>query len=419
MSFKTALSGLNAAQTDLDVISNNIANSETTGFKGSRTEFADVYANTFSGVAGSAPGAGVTVSRISQDFSQGNLEFTTRNLDLALEGQGFFVLNDAAGAMEYSRAGAYFLDRDGFVVNAHGSRLQGYPPTGNGNFSTGLLNDIQVNPTTGAPQATTLVDMGLNLDASELPPVLPFDPLTMPAPDPDSYNRSAATVVYDSLGVSHNLTHFFVKDPLVLNQWQVYSYVENPVTGAGQELTPSGQTINFLPDGTLSTAMPLAYAATGYIGADTGANELTLNMDFTDSTQYGSAFTLNNVSQDGFTTGRLSSIDVDDEGTVSARFTNGQFLVLARVALANFASPDNLAQLGDTAWGDSFAAGDVILGEAMTGQFGAIHSGALEGSNVDIAEELVNLIVAQRNYQANAQSISTEDQITQTIINLR
>lgn len=416
MAFKTALSGLNAAQTDLDVVSNNIANAETTGFKGSRAEFADVYALTFSGVAGTVPGAGVSVSQISQDFSQGNIEFTTRNLDMAIEGQGFFVLQDPTGAAEYTRAGSFYLDREGYVVNAQQSRVQAYPPSTNGNFSTGILNDLQINPSAGAPQATTLVEMGVNLDATEAPPaVVPFDPN-----DPDTYNRATSIVTYDSLGVAHNVTYYFMKDPLVANQWDVRTYLNpNDPAGVPEELTPTPQTLNFNPDGTLATAMPLTFNASTIITGDTGANEMTLGLDLSNTTQYGSAFAINDLSQNGFTTGRLSSIEVDDNGTVSSRFTNGQSLVIGRLAMASFANPNGLAQLGDTAWGDTFAAGDVVLGEALTGQFGAIHSGALESSNVDIAEELVNLIIAQRNYQANAQSISTEDQITQTIINIR
>lgn len=420
MTFKASLSGLNAAQADLDVISNNIANSETTGFKSSRTEFSDVYASAFSSIANTSPGAGVTVGQVSQQFDQGNLQFTSRDMDLAIEGQGFFVLRNTAGSLQYSRAGVMGVDRDGYIVTEDQSRLQAYPPAANGTFSTGNMGDLRIQSAVGSPQATTQVNVGLNLDATEVYPGSPGVPLVFDPNLPNTYNRSSSIIGFDSLGVQHNINSYFVKDSVVSNRWFMYSYIDG--TNPADELTVGGVSpvqLDFDSGGLLTTVMPVAYDPTTTINAATGANEMVLTMDLTGSSQYGSPFALNAMSQDGFGTGNFSGVAIEDSGIVSAQYTNGQFTIIGKIALATFANPQGLAQLGSSSWGDTQAAGDVTFGEALTGEFGAIHSGALEASNVDIAAELVKLIIAQRNYQANAQAISTEDQMTQTIINIR
>ncbi len=420
MSFKSSLSGLNAAQVDLDVISNNIANSETVGFKSSRTEFADIYASSFSGAANTSAGSGVVVNGTSQQFTQGNLEFTARDLDLAIEGQGFFVLRDTAGAFQYTRAGVMGLDRDGYVVNESDARLQAYPPLAGGTFSTGNMADLQVTSTTGAPQATTQIAIGMNLDASENYPGFPGAPTVFDPTVPTSYNRATSIIGFDSLGVQHNVNYYFVKDSAIANRWSLYTYLDG--TAAADQLTSGGVSpvqLDFDNAGLLTTAMPFTYDVTTTVNAATGANELTMQMALNGTTQYASNFAVNSMTQDGFSTGNFVGVAIDDLGIVSARYTNGQSATLGKIALATFANPQGLIKLGDNAWGDSYVAGDVTYGEALAGEFGAIHSGVLETSNVDIAEELVKLIVAQRNYQANAQAISTEDQMTQTIINIR
>lgn len=410
MSFSTALSGLNAAQTDLNVTGNNIANASTTGFKGSRTEFVDVYASSFLGVGSTTAGSGVRVSSITQDFSQGNVEFTSNNLDMALNGDGFFVMSDN-GAAVYTRAGSFHLDRNGYIVNSQDARLQAFPATNAGNFDTGVLNDLQIQTSEGAPASTTAVAVGVNLPASDDEPAAAFDPNNA-----DTYNASSSLVIYDSLGTAHNGTMYFRKDettPPGVNLWNAYVYADGTLLTSGGA---SPLQLSFNPDGTLLTGMPVVYDA---YATTTGSNPINMTFDFSDTTQFGSEFGVNVLQQDGFATGRLSGINIDATGIVSARYTNGQSNILGKIALASFANSQGLNQLGDTSWAETFTSGDRVLGEAGRGTFGVVQSGAVESSNIDVAEQLVDLITAQRNYQANAQVISTEDQVTQTIINIR
>lgn len=405
MPFRTALSGLNAASADLRITGNNVANSATVGFKQSRAEFADVFALSYSGISQNAVGAGVRISSVSQQFTQGNVDFTGNNLDLALNGQGFFVLSDR-GTQVYSRAGAFQVDRDGYVVNSSGQRLQAYPPASDDGtaFSTGMLGDLQLDASESAPQATSLVGATLNLSAeAEDLSALPFD-----ATDPNTFNYTTSLTVFDSLGQAHTGTMYFRNTgPL---QWESHFAIDGNVVGGAQPL-------NFNSDGTL--AAPLTPVGFGAYDPGTGADPIDLEVDFSSATQFGSSSSVSALRQDGFTTGRLSSIDIDPNGVVLARFTNGQSRALGQVALASFPNPQGLQQLGDNAWAATFGAGEVVLGSAGSGTFGAIQSGGLEASNVDLSEQLVNLITAQRNFQANAQVISTADTITQTIINLR
>ncbi len=407
MPFRIALSGLNAAQTELAVTGNNIANSSTAGFKRSRTEFGDVYAVAFEGISSLATGNGVSVNSITQNFSQGNIDFTERNLDLAVSGQGFFVLSDASG-QTFTRAGVFHIERDGLIVNQSGQRLQVFPSIIGGGFNTGVLSDIQLSTSDGPPQATSDIDATLNLSASDTVPVtVPFDPN-----DPTSFNNSTSTVIYDSLGSPHTSTLYYVKSA-VLNQWDTYQFIDG-----GSAVTSGGVSpisITFNQDGTIAGPTSIAYDA---VASGTGALPIQVNVNYPNTTQFGSPFAVNGLSQDGFTTGRLSGIDIDDEGIVFARFTNGQSNALGKVALANFANVGGLRQQGDTSWAQSFESGDLVLGEANTASFGLVQSGALEASNVDIAANLVNLITAQRNFQANAQVISAADTVTQTIINI-
>ncbi|HSM27071.1 MAG TPA: flagellar hook protein FlgE [Thioalkalivibrio sp.] len=404
MPFRTALSGLNAASADLRVTGNNIANSGTVGFKESRAEFADVFALSQGGISQTAIGTGTKLAAVTQQFGQGNIDFTGNNLDLALNGDGFFVLSDS-GSRIYSRAGAFQVNRDGFVVNAQGQRLQVYPrqdELGN-QFNTGLLSDLQLSTSEAPPNATSEIEARVNLPAGVDPIAIPFD-----IDDPASFNNATSVTVYDSLGQSHTATLYFRNTaPL---QWESYLAIDgNPVGGA--------QPLQFNPDGTVLA--PTAPFDFGAYDPGNGAELLEIEFDLSAATQYGGAFNVTSLRQDGFTTGRLSGIDIDPTGVVFARFTNGQAQSLGKVALANFANPQALQQLGDNTWGETFGAGDVILGEADTGNFGLIQSGGLEASNVDIAQQLVNLITAQRNFQANAQVISTADTVTQTIINIR
>lgn len=413
MPFRIALSGLNAASSDLKTTANNIANASTTGFKGSRPEFVDIFAVSYGGVSATAIGGGTRLAAVSQQFGQGNIDFTDNNLDMAISGQGFYILDDN-GVRLFTRAGAFRVDRDGNVVNSGGQRLQVFPATTTALgtvFDTGRLTSLQLSTSEGAPNATTTITSLLNLDASSTTPVPAFN---IANPQPDQYNSSTSMTIYDSLGSQHTATQYFRKT--AANTWDVYMYIDGSLV---QTTAPANSaTITFNPDGTLATPVGGQIAYSAY-APTTGANNISLTTNYLSATQYGSPFAVNSLRQDGYATGRLSGIDVDPEGVVSARFTNGQSQILGKIALANFPNPQGMAPQGDTVWGETFAAGDLLLGEAGTSSFGLIQSGALESSNVDVAEQLVNLITAQRNFQANAQVISTADAVTQTIINIR
>lgn len=405
MPFRLALSGLNAAQADLSVTANNIANTATAGFKGSRAEFAEMFSVSPQGVSSVAIGNGVRVSNVAQQFSQGNIDFTDNSLDLAVSGQGFFILNDG-GALAYTRAGAFQLDRDGYVVNSQNQRLQAYPPTANGGFNTGALNDIQLVTSESAPAATTSAEVVLNLPANAAQPTTaPFDPA-----DLNSYNRATSLTTYDSLGAAHTSTLYFIKTANP-NEWTTQLYVDGTAVGGAQ-------TLQYSNTGALTAPAGGQITFPAYTPA-TGAAAMNMTFDFGRSTQYGASFNVSAVTQNGYTTGRLIGIDIDSTGVVQARFTNGRSLALGQVALSNFANPQGLQQLGDTNWAETFGSGQALRGQAGNSGFGLIQSGALEASNVDITEQLVNMITAQRNFQANAQMISTADAVTQAIINIR
>ena len=405
MPFTIALSGLNAASADLGVTANNIANVNTNGFKMSRAQYAEVFAVGTQSVSSSASGSGVKLASIAQQFTQGNIDFTDNALDLAIGGEGFFVLNDN-GARSYSRAGAFGVDNQGYVVNAQGARLQAYPFAGSGLFNTGTPVDLQLTTGANPPAATTRADFGINLPANAAVPANPvFDPA-----DPSSFNHTTSVTVYDSLGAAHTATVYFIKDAAV-NAWNTEVQIGGTAVGGASQIV-------FNPDGSLNTPagglMPLAPYT-----PSTGAADIAMSLDFGSATQFGDNFGVNSLSQDGFTTGRLTGVSVDTEGIVFARFTNGQSTSLGKLALANFVNPQGLQQIGDTAWAESFQSGSALLGESGTASFGNIQSGALEASNVDLTAQLVQMITAQRNFQANAQMISTADTVTQTVINIR
>lgn len=418
MPFRIALSGLNAASTDLEVTGNNIANSATNGFKESRAEFADVYANAIQDTSSNAAGQGVRVARIAQQFGQGTIDFTSNNLDLAISGQGFFVLETPDGSQAFTRAGAYSVDREGYVINHSADKLQVYEAVigvgGATTFNTGVLQDLQLPTTPSAPAASTTITAAVNVNSSAVAPTPAFNPA-----NPASYNSSTSTTVYDSLGNAHTSTMYYRKTGS--NTWQQHLYVDgNSVPPAGQAAgTPF--VLGFDSAGALTTIDGAAATSATTAAYDplNGAAAITLDLDLSGTTQYGSAFAVNNLTQDGYTSGRLAGVDIDTEGVVFARYTNGQSSALGKVAMAKFNNQQGMRQVGDTNWVESFASGTPQLGEAGTSSFGQIQSGALESSNVDIAEQLVNLITAQRNFQANAEVISTADSITQTVINIR
>ncbi|MBI3560098.1 MAG: flagellar hook protein FlgE [Gammaproteobacteria bacterium] len=418
MPFRTALSGINAAGEELRVIANNVANASTVGFKESRAEFADVYAAS-DGASDSAIGTGVRLAGVSQQFGQGNIGFTNNKMDLAINGRGFFVLDDN-GSRGYSRAGNFQVDREGFIVNNSGSKLVVNGADEKGSI-TGAVGPLKLDRSNIKPQATNMVEVGLNLDSAQSrPPTTPFSPEI-----PSSFNHSTSLTVFDSLGGSHLATMYYAKGEKP-GEWEMYTLIDGKDIKGATAPPFKPDTLTFNAAGHLGaingTAVPPGMIE--YPGFDTGsgAEPLHLKMNLLSNspiTQFGARFNVNALTQNGFTSGRLSGVDIDDTGIVRARFSNGQTKTLGQVALADFSNPQGLRPLGNTAWAESAASGVPLLGTPGSGSLGIIQSGALEGSNVDLTAQLVNMITAQRNYQANAQVIHTADTVTQTIINIR
>lgn len=402
MSFQQGLSGLNAAAQNLDVIGNNVSNASTVGFKQSKAEFADVYANSLTGAGGSQVGIGVKVSQVAQQFTQGNITASNNPLDMAINGGGFFRM-DNNGLITFQRNGQFQLDKNGYIVNSSGDKLTGYTANSSGVLSTGSAGPLSISTSDLAPKQTSSINAVLNLDSTSAVPVT--TPFSMT--DPTSFNTSTAVSVYDSLGNSHTLQSYYVKT--APGTWDVYASTDGGAAAAAG-------TLNFNSSGALTTPMPFSVSVAVTSGAATPFN---VAVDFTGTTQFGSAFSVNTLNQDGYTSGRLASFSVGADGTVVGSYTNGQTNVLGQVVLANFANPNGLQPLGNNQWGETATSGTPLVGTPTTGSLGTLQSSALEESNVDLTAELVNMITAQRVYQANAQTIKTEDQVMQTLVNLR
>lgn len=550
MSFNIGLTGIRAADSDLRVTGNNIANASTTGFKRSRAEFGDVYSSSMVGIANNATGSGVMLADIAQQFTQGNITFTDNVLDLSIDGSGFFIMSDG-GDISYTRSGMFSTDNQGFVVNNAGFRLQGYSADGQSNIVRGVLTDLQIDASNQAPRLTSSINSRFNLDSTESAPekvtqtitaadlvdmtslaeielhttmgthslgdllagltdispggvadalnakskemgfdvvatagaggiavalgdgfllsrnadgnntvdageILPIDSRSavFNAANPETYNSATSVTIYDSLGNPHVMTQYFVKQRTVsadetrdsassiaatANNWRMYVQIDGRDVGPTDVSGDSeGFAMRFGTDGRLHPASGQSFvidnwtpldANGNYNGALTSVPGATIPLptpptssnfviNIAGSTQFGSGFGVNDVAQDGYTTGRLSGVSIDSAGVVFARFTNGQAQVLGQVALASFNNEQGLQAQGGTAWTETFESGSPLVGVPQTAALGLIHSGALEDSNVDLSEELVNLIIAQRNYQSNAKTIETADQVTQTILNI-
>jgi flagellar hook protein FlgE len=415
-SFSIALSGLTAASSDLDLTSNNIANADTVGFKQSRAEFADVYAAGAVSLNTGVAGEGVRVASTPQQFDQGPISSSSANLDLAISGDGFFTLKNSSGTV-YSRNGQFAEDSTGNVVSSTGAALQVYPPVvgGTGGFNTGTLSDLNLQTAQSAPLPTTTANVILNLPAGSTPPAAAagvFDPTK-----PLTYTESTSTTVYDSLGAALPATFYFVATAAAAtapptSTWTVYTRVNGDVATSATE---SGQTLVFNDAGAVN--VPAASTLTfAFSPIDGSAAPQNIAVNFGATTQYGAAFGVTAITQNGYATGQLSTVAIDPTGIVSAVYTNGRSTELGQLALANFPNEQGLKQLGDTNWSQTFTSGDVVQGTAGSASFGSIQSGALEGSNVDLTTQLVNMITAQRAFDANAQVITTANQESQTVI---
>lgn len=397
MAFSQALSGLNAAATNLNVVSNNIANSQTVGFKSSTTQFADVY-------SGAKVGLGVRVDGVVQNFTAGNLESTDRGLDLAISGSGFFRF-EQGDQMVYSRNGQLTLTPEGYLQNAQGAQLLG-------------ANGVIQIPTDGLQaQPTTEVITALNLDSGSDVIAATFD-----ANDPATYSYANTATVFDSLGNSHELTMYFTKTGI--NTWEVRSAMDGALgttTVEDTSATPSTfttetavQAVSFTSSGLLGSYAPSTFD----FAMSNGAADINFELDLTGSTQFGNDFEVASMTQDGYTAGSLVGFSVDENGNVIGNYSNEQTQILGQIQLASFRNPEGLQPVGDNAWVETAASGQALVGVAGIGQFGSLESGVVETSNVDLTKELVNLIIAQRNFQANAQSVKTQSDVLEQAVNL-
>lgn len=407
MSFQQGLSGLNAASKTLEVIGNNVSNANTVGFKQSRAEFADVFANSLTGSGTSQIGIGTKIATVAQQFTQGNITSTNNPLDIAINGGGFFRMSND-GAITYTRNGQFQMDRFGYIVNSEGNRLTGYTADLAGVLSTGAPSELNINTSDLQPTATTEVTGIVNLDSRNTNlTAAGFDPA-----DPTTYHNSSAVTVFDSLGNAHNIQSFFVKT--APGTWDVFTTADGVPTTT---LPTPTSTLTFNGTGVAPTSVPAL--PTVNFTPTTGASAVSLTIDYTDSTQFGSNFSVNSLTQDGYSSGRLSGFSTSNDGMIIGRYTNGQSRVLGQVVLASFVNPNGLQSLGGNAWAESGTSGNPLVGPPNTGGFGVLQSSAIEDSNVDLTAELVNMITAQRVYQANAQTIKTQDQVLQTLVNLR
>jgi len=410
MGFEQALSGLQAASQSLDNIGNNIANASTIGYKDVSTQFSDVYASTLWGATATQIGIGVQVAAVLPNFTQGNITTTGNPLDVAINGQGFFQeLNN--GITSYSRDGEFQLNANGVIVTATGAQLLGYPATATGQITAAPPVPLTLSQAPVPPKATTSASISLNLDSnSTVPATVPFNPA-----DPTSYNSSTSMDVYDSQGNAHVLSMYFVMTGA--NTWDVYATGDgNPLNGGAAYAPPLAfNTSGALAGGasaTLNISMPLANGA---------ATPLAFPLTFpsASTTQYGSAFAVSSNSQTGYATGQLAGFSIGTNGVITGQYTNGQTLAQGQIALANFTNPQGLIAVGNNQFVQTEASGAPIVGAPGAGSLGTVQSGALESSTVDITTELVNLITAQRYYQANAETVKTQDQVEQTLMNLR
>ena len=497
MSFEQGLSGLSAASSSLSAIGNNVANASTVGFKQSTAQFADMFAASLAGASSVSVGTGVAVSDIAQQFTQGNITTTTNPLDTAISGPGFFQLSNSAGATVYSRNGQFHMDKNGFLVNAQGDKVNGYLPNAAGMILGGAPVPLQINPANIQPQASSTSTVGVNLSsASPVPTTSAFSPT-----DPTSYTNSTSMTVYDSLGASHVATVYFARQPI----WGAPTAIPVPTISSSTTTSATlsstaglsvGNTITFSAptpvqtatitgintttgvvtlsgltvapttiastnapssswntyltvDGNLVPAAPttplatLTFNSLGALASTTPASTplgtitssplfpnstsvsttQTIAFDFNSptagTTQYGSPFAVNTLTQNGYASGQLNSTSTSQDGTIMGRYSNGQTRSLGQIVLANFTGVQGLQDIGNNSWVQTAASGNPLVGPPGTGGLGSLQSSATEDSNVDLTAALVNMITAQRVYQANAQTIKTEDTLMQTVVNLR
>jgi flagellar hook protein FlgE len=424
----SGVSGLNANGNAMNVIGDNIANVNTVGFKSSRAVFFDLLS---AEVGGAKVGTGSRLAASSRLFTQGGVETTNSPTDMAIEGSGLFILQDAAGANFYSRAGQFNLDQNGTLVNLSGLKVQGFELDANGNAISGL-SDITVNSRRlSPPVVTSEIDLAMNLDATSTVPgsALPADVVgTQAAPSAwfAGSNFSTVVTVFDSLGAAHDLTLLFRKTATA-NQWS-YRVVADAgeITGgtAGdlEQVGGAGGLIAFNPDGTLNPGVPTSITALGPIAWNDGANSQTIaaaDLDFTGTTQFSLPSAVSVLSQNGSASGAVNRISIDTDGMILGHFSSGLTTPLFRIALADFSNPQGLTHLGDTLFSQSGQSGAPIFGNPGDGGLGTILPGSLELSNVDLATEFVKMVTTQRGFQASSKIITVTDTMLEEIVNLK
>lgn len=430
MSFNIGLSGLSAASKQLDVTGNNIANVNTTGFKSSRAEFADVYSATKLGTGAKTIGNGVNLANVSQNFGNGGMDSTGNVLDMGVQGNGFFVLS-SSGSLSYTRAGTFKTDKDGYVTNTDGTaKLQGFAADANGNIIPGVLTNLRIDTSNLSPQTTTQIGSTINLDSKSAVISVPFDPATT-----STYTKPFSTTIYDTQGNSHSLDQYVVKTGS--NTWNVYSLVDgrNPngtAATVGGATDPVPVAVTFDSAGKLASiggvAGQTSINVTGWVPGTVTAGVFTPNgasanaagiaVDFSKTTQFNADTARNNITNDGYATGQITDVTIDATGVISANFSNQQHKAIGQVALATFTNEQGLQAVGGTSWKQTFSSGQPAFDGGTVGTNGSILSGSLEASNVNLTSELVDLIKGQSYYQANAKTISTQSSIMQTIIQM-
>jgi flagellar hook protein FlgE len=454
MSFNIALSGVSAAQRDLDTTANNIANVNTVGFKESRAEFGDVYAQSLLAGGKTKVGDGVLTQEVAQQFSQGSLQFTNNALDLAITGNGFFATVPGLDSRDfsYTRAGMFKLDSSNFVVNSNGDNLLGFPVNADGTSASVALSTtepVSIPDSSGSPTPTSEVKLTMNLPAGDEAK----DPAFFDPDDTTTYNSATSVTIFDSLGDSHVQTYYFIKDNTAgnENEWLGVTYVDDQplADGALGAVNEVGATalgagipafrMEFSSGGDFqamfdSAGDPLVLgdATSVQLGAGILANgsepTQTITTNFVlnsltsvtgEPTQFASTFEVTSLEQDGLAVGRLTGIDIDTDGLVRATYSNGTSEPIIRVALVRFANDQGLTQQSNTQWQESINSGEALAGEATTGTFGDINSSALEQANVNLTTELIDLIIAQRNFQANSRALEINNQLNQTVLNIR
>ncbi|MEK9953325.1 MAG: flagellar hook protein FlgE [Curvibacter sp.] len=406
MGFQQGLSGLNATSRNLDVIGHNIANANTTGMKASRAEYGELIASSLGASGGGTRGIGVEVTTVSQQFTQGNISVTNNDLDVAINGAGFLQLRQPDGSFAYTRAGELKLDRFGYIVTNTGAQVLGYQTDLAGNRLSFALNPLQL-PTAapiGASQTTSITaEFNLDAEAAVWNSTVPPTPLT-------TYGTSLSG--YDSQGVAIPVSLYMRK--IGNDQWEVYTDPTSAATATASTVA----TLNFGVNGQLASTVP-ATITVPMTSPNPAIGTFNVTLNVPNATQFGSRFAVSDLTQDGYPPGELVGLKIEESGVIMARYSNGETQAAGQFALANFRNIQGLAPQGNGVWIETLESGQPILGAPGEGKFGTLRAGALEDSNVDLTAELVNMMTAQRAYQANAQTIKTQDQVLQTLVNLR